>query len=141
MNTKLISEIFEEVENAKTKKDKIEVLRNNDNFALRNVLLGTYAPFIEFIFDEIPPYKVSDAPIGLGYTSIHQELGRAYLFEKNTNKVSSNLTYDRKKQLLIQILESLEKNEAAIYANMLMKKQNVKGLDATLVKEAFPNIF
>ena len=137
---KNVYEIFDEFEQAKTKKDKIDVLRRNVNYALRNVLQGTFNPNIQFIFEKIPNYKVSDAPVGLGYSTIHQELGRVYLFEKNNPKVSPQLTQKRKEEILIQVLESLEAREAEVYANMIMKKQNVKGLDKKIVKEAFPEI-
>jgi hypothetical protein len=137
---KNVYEIFDEFEKAKTKKDKIDVLRKNANYALRNVLQGTFNPNIQFIFDKIPTYKVSDAPVGLGYSTIHQELGRVYLFEKNSPKVSPQLTSKRKEEILIQVLESLEAREAEVYANMIMKKQKVKGLDKKIVKEAFPEL-
>ena len=54
--------------------------------------------------------------------------------------MSPNLTPQRKEQILIQILEALEKREAEIYMNMLLKKQVVKGLDSKIVKEAFPDL-
>lgn len=137
---KLISEIFDEFEKASTKEEKIKVLRNNNNYALRNVLQGTFNPNIQFIFENIPKYKASDAPAGLGYSSIHQELSRVYLFEKNNPKVSPQLTEKRKQELLIQILESLEAREAEVFANMILKKQNVKGLNKELVQEVFPDL-
>ena len=138
---KNIHEVFEEFEKAKTKPERIKVLKDNNTYELRNVLQGTYDPRVEFIFEEIPKYKSSDAPIGLGYSTIHQELDRVYLYEKNNPRVSPNLTNDRKKQLLIQTLECLEEKEAKIFGNMLLKKQEVKGLNVTIVKEAFPELF
>lgn len=137
---KNIHEVFTEFEHAKTTKEKVEVLQKNDSYALKNVLEGTYSPNVKFCFKKIPDYKPSDAPIGLGYTSIHQELGRAYLFQENNPKVNPNLTHKRKEEILIQILESLEAKEAKIYADMLMKKQHVKGLTLSVVKQAFPDL-
>lgn len=138
---KNIYEIFDEFEKASTKKERVEVLRRNANYALRSVLKGTYNPNVTFSIDKVPLYKPSDAPPGLGYTSINQELGRAYIFEANNPRVSPNLSKERKEQLLIQILEALEKREAEVYMNMLLKKQKVKGLNADVVKEAFPDLF
>jgi hypothetical protein len=78
---------------------------------------------------------------GLGYTSIHQELRRAISFEEvNPERCQPILTPQRKEQILIQILEALEKREAEIYMNMLLKKQVVKGLNSSVVKEAFPDL-
>lgn len=137
---KNIYEVFHDFENAKTKEEKVNVLRSNSGWALKNILKGTFDPNVQFIFERVPYYKPSDSPPGLGYTSIHQELGRVYLFEKNSPKVDANLSHSRKEQILIQILEALEAKEAEIFMNMILKKQKVKGLNATIVKEAFPGL-
>ena len=137
---KNIYEVFEEIEKSPSRKDRIEILRKNDSFALRNILKGTYDPNIEFAITKVPFYKPSDAPAGLGYTSIHQELGRAYLFQKEHPKLPPSLTNLRREQILIQILEALEKREAEIFMNMLLKKQIVQGLNIEVVKEAFPDL-
>jgi hypothetical protein len=76
----------------------------------------------------------------MGYNTIHQELGRVYLFSTNSPRVPENLTQKRKEEILIQILEALEAKEAEIFMNMLLKKQNVNGLTAAIVKEAFPGL-
>lgn len=138
--TKAIYEIFDEVEKAPTKKEKVEVLQKNSNYALRNVLKGTFDPNIQFVIDKVPYYKPSDSPVGLGYTSLYQELTRIYIFQKNNPKVDPNLTQDRKEKILIQMLEALEKREAEVLMNMILKKQRVKGLTYNVVKEAFPDI-
>lgn len=137
---KNIYEIFSEFENAPNRESKIAVLRNNGTWALRNVLKGTFDPNIKFIFEQAPKYKPSDSPPGMGYSSIHKELDRAYLFELNNPKVAPNLSLKRKEQILIQILEVLEAKESEVFMNMLLKKQKVKGLTSAIVKEAFPDL-
>lgn len=137
---KAVYEIFDELAQRKTKEDKLAVLRFNGDYALKNVLKGMFDPNVRFVFSEPVDYRKSGAPPGLGYSSIHQELGRAYLFEINNPKVDHNLSFERKKQILIQILESLEAKEAEVFMNMLLKKPHVKGLTYDLVKEAFPDL-
>ena len=139
-SNKLIYEIFDEFEKASKKEEKINILRNNSTYALREILRGTFNPNIKFTVERVPYYKPSDAPAGMGYTSINQELGRAYLFEENNPRVDPNLSQDRKEKILTQILEALEKREAEVFMYMLLKKQKVKGLDAKIVKEAFPDL-
>jgi len=134
-------EVFDEFEKAPTKQDKINILRGNATYALREVLRGTYCPNIQFVFEQVPLYKPGDSPPGMSYSSIHQELGRVYLFEKNNPRTSPDLSVKRREQILIQILEVLEKREAEVFMNMLMKKQKVKGLDASIVHEAFPDLW
>lgn len=137
---KNIYEVFDEFEKAPNREAKINVLRSNRTYALECVLRGTFHPDVKYVFDEIPPYKDSLSPPGMGYTNIHQELDRVYLYEENHPRVSPNLTLDRKKYLLIQTLESMEKKESDIYAGMLRKRLPVKGLTYKLVAEAFPDL-
>ena len=137
---KNVYEIFEEFEKATKRQDRVNILKFNDNFALRSILQGTFDNRIQFVFDEIPAYKASDSPPGLGYTNINTEMHRAYLFEANNPKVAPGLTLQRRKEILIQILEAMEAKEAEIFVNMLRKKQNVKGLTRDIVMEALPGI-
>lgn len=140
MTTKAIYEILEEIENAKTKEERLSILRNNTCWALRNTLMGAFHPNVQFVFDKIPDYTPSLDPPGLSPTSLHQELTRAYLFEVGNPKVASTLTQQRKTEILIQMLESLEAKEAKVLEGILTKKLKVKGLNYALVKEAFPDL-
>ena len=137
---KNLYEVFEEFENAPNRQEKIDILRNNKSYALECVLRGTFHPNIRYVIDEIPNYRKSDAPPGLGYTSIHQELDRAYLLEEKNPRTSPDLTLNRKKVILAQILESMEEKEAAVFAGMIMKRLPVKGLTYKLTQEAFPGL-
>lgn len=137
---KNLYEVFAEFEAAPNRQAKIDVLRNNNSYALECVLRGTFHPDIKYVFDEIPEYKDSLTPPGMGYTGIHQELDRVYLFEQNNPRVAPTLTLERKKYLLVQALEAMEQKESIIYAGMLMKRLPVKGLTYKLVAEAFPDL-
>jgi hypothetical protein len=137
---KLVCEIFDEIEKAKTRKDRLAILKFNDRYDLRCVLRGTYHPEIKYIIDSVPYYKPSDAPHGLSGNTIINEIKRVYLFEENNPKRSNNLSKEKIEKILIQILESLEAKEANVFMNMLLKKQKVKGLDYKLIKEAYPDL-
>jgi hypothetical protein len=139
--TKNIHEVLEEIETAPHKEAAKAVLYYNMTPALRDVLRANFHPDIKFVIDEIPPYRENDAPIGLGDTSIHMEINRAYLFEQNHPKANPNLTLERRKQILIQILEALEAKEAKVYGDMLLKRIKVKHLNKKLIEEVFPDIF
>lgn len=136
---KNVYEKFDEINAQPTLHDKLVTLRNNYDYTLGQVLKGTYDPNVEFVFDKIPDYKPSDAPPGLGYTSIAQELGRIYLFVKNSDRVSRDLTHKRKEEILIQILEALEAREAEVFAGILMKKQKLD-LSYDELRKVIPNL-
>lgn len=137
---KAIYEIFEEVENAGSKEERLFILRKNANWALRSTLKGAFDPNVKFVFDKMPDYTPSLDPPGLSHTSLHQELMRAYLFEVGNPQVSPTLTHQRKTEILIQMLETLEAKEAKVLEGILTKKLKVKGLNYALVKEAFPDL-
>lgn len=134
-----VYEILDQYNAAPNKAAKIDVLRNTNTWVLRNVLKGTYDPTI--IFDvEIPEYKPSDSPPGMGYSTLHQELSRIYLFQKDNPRVPKSLHPDRKKIILTQILEVLEAREAEVLIKMLKKEQLTKGLTVNFIKEALPDL-
>lgn len=133
-------EVFQKFEAAKTTEEKKQVLRENNSYALRGILRANFHPNIKFLFEKLPDYKPSDAPLGLGYTNIETEIDRIYLFEQGNPKAPAELTQARRSQLLAQILESLEAKEAEVYGNTILKKLKVKGLTKNLVTEVYPQL-
>jgi hypothetical protein len=140
MTTKNLYEVFDEIAAAETKEQKQYILATNDSPAMRQVMRAVFDPNIQFVFEEMPSYRVSDSPPGLSETSLHMEVGRMYLFEMNNPHVAANLTLERKKLLLIQILESLEAREAEVFINTLKKDLKVPGLDYELARNTFPGL-
>lgn len=139
---KQLYELFDEFEMAIINEDEnkaIEILRQG-GFPMKEVLRGTFHPGAKFVFTEPVLYNYVNTPAGMGYSSIHKELARGYLFIENHPDVSPNLTTQRKKEILIQILESLEPQEADIFMNMILKRTDVEGLTYEIAKKAFPEI-
>ncbi len=137
---KNIYEIFKEVEDAKNDADRKAILWYNRSYALESVLQGMFG-HTQFFITEPVPFTPSDMPPGMSYSSIRAELDKSYLFIKDGPKVPPNLTENRRKQLLVQSLESLEHKEAIVYQNMFLKKNEVKGLTKEMVKEVFPHLW
>jgi len=136
-----VYEIFEEFKACKTKPDRIKVLKSNNTYALRNTLLGTFHPQVEFAIDEIPPYKIQEnLPPGMSYGSITQAIPKIYLFMKKHPKLPPGLTPKRRNELLIQLLEGLEAKEAEVFANIIRKDQKIKYLTYDLVREAYAGL-
>ena len=137
MSNKNIYEVFNEFKQAKGKKEKVEVLRKNDTFALRNVLVGAFHPGIHFAIKKIPEWKRVDVPPGMAYNHMTEALSKMYLFMENNPRTPAGLTEKRKIELLIQLLEGLEPNEADVYVGILKKDLKVPQLTSALVNEAF----
>ena len=135
-----IYEIFEQFKKAKNRTDRINVLRKNDCYALRQVLLGTFHPQIKFTVKEVPDFKKVTMPAGMSYEHMTGALNRVYLFTEGNPRVPAGLTEERKMQILTQILESLEEPEANVFVRMLLKDQKIPYLTTAIVNEAFEGL-
>ena len=133
----LINEIFLKVNNAKDKPKKIEVLRQYDKPALRQILKGCFDPKIEWELPEgIPPYIENDVPAGTEHTLLINETKKLWHFVKGADAATNKL---QKETMFIQMLEGLHKDEAKVLLDMKNGTLNktYKGLTADMVKEAF----
>ena len=138
---KNIYEVFDEFEAATTKKEKMAVIEKNLSQTLVQVLELTYHPNFEWLITEMPDnYKVpTDMLPGLSSTQLSVELRKLYLFRKG-NPSAEQLTPEKRNQLLLQLLESMEPREAEVVIGIFQKDQGVKGLNYKFVKEAFPTL-
>ena len=140
MSIKNVYEVLEDFKNAKNKAERLDVLRKNDTFVLRNVLIGVYHPGARFTVKDIPEFRREKMPAGMAYGNMTEALSRIYLFTENNPRVPEGLTEKRKTEILIQILESLEEKEADVFAGILKKDLKVPYLTSALINEAFPNL-
>jgi hypothetical protein len=132
----LAHEIFTQVNNAKDKPKKIEILRKNDSQGLRQLLKAAFDPKIVWDLPEgTPPYIANEAPAGTDHTSLLDEARKLYLFIRG----GSNIPKVKKETLYIQMLEALHKDDALALISIKEKNLNLvyKGLTENCVKEAF----
>ena len=137
---KNIYEIFDEFESVLSKKDKIKIIEKNLSKPLYEVLLFTFHPEYQWKVKEFPEeYKIPDTKPGISFCQIGTELRRMYLFREG-DPTAENLSERKRKELLIQFLESLEPREAEVVMGIFKKNQGVTGLNYEFVKECFPDM-
>ena len=137
---KTFHDLFTEVGNATKKADKIAILQKNSSAQLKQVLGMTYDPRVVWLLPEgEPPYKpmdkASDQESGL-----FSEVRKLYLFVKGDSPTQRNLKPLRREQLFINMLESIDPDDAKVLLAMKEGKLPYKGLTRALVAEAFPTI-
>jgi len=137
---RLYHEIFEEFEEAKTRQEKIDVLKKHSDHWFVTFLNYAFNPDITFDFNTIPKYKPSVEPEGLNWSTLHLELRKLYLFMPSSPKYKGKLPERKHTNLLLEILESVHAKEAKLLEQVFQKKMKVKGLTDKIVKEAFPDL-
>ena len=133
----LISEILEKVSKVKTKKQKVDILREHDHQSLRMVIKSSFDPKIEWALPEGEvPYTRNEAPEGTEHSSLSYESLKLYHFIRGGN---SKINQSKRETMFVQMLEGLHESEAALLVAAKDKKlhQLYKGLSAPVVKEAF----
>jgi hypothetical protein len=136
MKRKSLYELLEEVSKCKKTDEKINKLREFDNAALRAILKYALDPTIKFVLPHgAPPYKPCEF---LDQEArLYSEIRRLYLFCENGN---NNLSKLKREMLYIQLLESIDKNDAKLLNSVKDKKLPFKGITAKIVNEAFPGL-
>ena len=136
----LITEILRKVSNAKTKAEKVKLLREHNSNALRQVLIWN---FDESVISMIPegevPYTPNDAPVGTDHTRLEHEYKGLYRFFQGGDNRLSGL---KREAMFVQLLEGLSGEEAELLClikdGQLSKKY--KRITKAVVSEAFPQI-
>ncbi len=135
----LLNEVLQKVSNAKTKNEKINLLRQYNTDALRSILIANYDESVISLLPEGDvPFTSNDSPKGTEHTVLEKEYRRLYLFFKGGN---SSLKQTQRENLFIQMLEGLHEEEADLLVLVKDKALQTKyKLTRACIEEAFPDI-
>ena len=136
-NTLLFSEVLDKVHKAKTKDQKVRLLREHNTPALRSLLKASFDPKIQWVVPEGDvPYTKNEAPAGTEHTRLATESKKLWHYIRGADGQTPQW---KKEQMFVQMLEGLHQSEAELLVNAKDKKlhQVYKGLSAAVVKEAF----
>ena len=136
-STLLFSEVLDKVHKAKTKAQKVDILRKNNNASLRMVLKSSFDPKIKWSMPSGDvPFMPNDAPAGTDHTRLATEAKKLYHFIEGADNTTPKM---KKENMFIQMLEGLHESEARLVIAAKDKRlhQVYKGLSKDVVKEAF----
>ena len=135
----LLSEVLQKVSNAKTKAQKIKILKELRTDALVSILIWNYDDSVKSMLPEGDvPYTPNDAPIGTEHTRLLQEYRKLFHFVKGGNDSLQRTTRER---MFIQMLEGLSAAEAALICLVKDKKLQKKyKVTKACIDEAYPDI-
>jgi len=136
-DTLLFSEVLDKVHKAKTKGQKINILREHNTDSLRMIIKASFDPKIEWVLPEgNVPFKRNDAPEGTEHSTLAYEARKLWHFIKGADNATVQF---KKEQMFIQMLEGLHESEADLLVAAKDKRlhQVYKGLSEPVVIEAF----
>jgi len=136
----LLSEILRKVSNAKTKQEKVNLLRKHNTVALRQLLVINFDESIVSMMPEGDvPYTPNDAPAGTDHTRLEQEYRGLYRFFKGG---ADKLPSLKRESMFVQLLEGLaaEEAELIVLAKDGRVTEKYKRITKAVVSEAFPQI-
>jgi hypothetical protein len=138
---KNIYEVLDEFELAESKKDRMDVIERNLSKTLVQVFELAYHPNYEWLITEMPDnYQIPNNMLpGITSAQLSNQIRKMYMFQKG-DQMAEKLTPEKRNELLLQILESLEPREAEVIIGIFQKDLGVKGLNYKFIKEAFPQL-
>jgi len=131
-----VYEVIDLLNTKKTKEEKIKVLKDNESWALKDIIRGSMDSTIKWNLPVgAPPYTPSrpeSTP-----TNLLKENGKFKYFI--AGGPGSKLPSFKRESLFIGLIEGIHPKDALLVIDMISKK-TPKGLTRPIVKEAFPGL-
>lgn len=133
----LVYEVLDLVAKAKSKDEKVKILRENESGALHDVIRGTFDERIVWLLPQGgPPPYTPNKPESTPSNFLRECVKLAYFVKGGR---APDLNPIRREMMFIQLLESIHPRDAELLIDVINKKAP-KGLTRAVAKEAFPNL-
>ncbi len=135
-------EILTAASKLKTKKEKIELLRQYENHpGFMHILRGAYADNVEWLLPEgdLPEGVVPSAAVSVD--TAEDRLIRAFRQFQYLVKGGADVQQAKREEIYLNMYRSLHSSEAELLKSIIQKKLPYKGITKKLVAEAFPNVW
>ena len=134
-----MNEILDFVHEQETEEDKVKILQEYANDALKTLLIWNFdESIISLLPDGEVPYRPNENPLGTDHSSLRRDYKNLYNFVKGGNDSMNKL---RKETMFINMLESFHPGEAEVLCLVKDKKLQTKyKITKEIVSEAYPDI-
>lgn len=131
-----VYEVFEELNKKTKKEDKIKVLKENESWALKDIIRGSMDSTVIWNLPAgAPPYTA--APEHSHPANLLRENTKFKYFVKGGQ--GDSMPAVKRESIFIGILEGVHPDDALLVIDMINKKKP-KGLTRPIVEEAFPDL-
>ena len=134
----LIYEILEAAGKARSKAEKIKILKDHDSWALRDVLRASYDLKVEFLIPDGEPPYTPNRPESVPTNLLRKNVDFKYIVKGG---IREDMPSFKREKIYIGLLESIHPKDAKVVINMVNRKKPGNGITEKVVKEAFPNLY
>jgi hypothetical protein len=131
-----MAEFLKKLSQLKKREDKVAALKHNNSFVLRTILQGAFDPRVIWLLPDGPvpytPNKLVDQESVL--------LRDSRLLKHFVEGGTPGLTQPKREALYIELLENVAPADAELLVALKEKKLPFKGINADMVREAFPDL-
>jgi len=136
-SSKYVFEVVEMASKAKSRQEKINMLRKHESWALKDILRGTFDEVVQW---NLPGGKVPYEPCeekAIPSNLLKQNIQFKYFVKGGPG---DKLPALKRESMFVRLVESIHPKDAELVCKMINKQQPAKGITKKLVEEAFPNL-
>lgn len=131
-----ISEILKRANELETQEQRREFLIQHDSVALQTIIRCVFDPNIKFLLPKgKAPYKPTE--FENQETRLYSEIRKMYLFIEGGNP---HLRQLKREQIFIEMLESIDRQDAELLEAVKDKKMPYKNINRNLVRKLYPSL-
>ena len=131
-----VYEVLEKASKARKKEQKIKILKDNESWALKDILRGTYDSKVQWLLPKgAPPY-----------TPNKPESAPSNLLKRNTDfryfvksKEAAAMPPYKRENIFIGLIEAIHPEDAKVVISMINKRK-INGVTRNVVEETFPGL-
>jgi hypothetical protein len=133
---KFVYEVLDEVSSKKRKQDRVQILKQNESWALKDIIRGSMDKTLQWNLPEgdVPytPSEPQSAP-----TNLLREHKKFRYFVKGG--AGDQMIAPKRENIFIGLIEGIHPSDAKLVVDMINKRVP-KGLTKEIVQEAFPGL-
>ena len=131
-----VYEVVQKANSARYKADKIRILQENESWALKDVLRGTFDSTVKWLLPPgEPPFKPNDghnAPSNL----LKRNTEFRYFVKGGGHEKMPSF---KRESMFVRLIESIHPDDARLVIAMI-NKEKPKNITRNIVEEAFPGL-
>ena len=132
----LVYEVIDKATKARTKEEKISILQNNESWALKDVLRGTYDSTVQWILPKgEPPYR-ANKPESPPSNLLRRNVDFKFFVKGGPGE---KMPPYKRENLFIGLIEGIHPEDAKVVITMI-NKEKLGGITRNVVEESFPGL-